>query len=134
MTLITLNNVNNFFNQELKALKCQEKTKAYIISILSKYRFSNDDYSNASLTLIYHEAKISRNFSGFQNLADWIFFCESVFPEHLNDASKEYYHSLAQTSYYTCYRLINKQLDIYENLADEFTLLTNSINKIIRQI
>lgn len=132
--LITFNNVNNFFTEQLKVLNCQEKTKAYIVSILSKYKNSYYDYSNHSLTLIYNEARLSGNFAVFQNLADWIFFCESVFPNYLCDASKEYYHSIAQTSYYSCYKLINRKIDIYENLADEFTVLTQRTNKLIQSI
>jgi hypothetical protein len=134
MTLITLNNVNNFFTQQLELLQCQEKTRAYIVSILSKYKNSFFDYSGSSLTLQFYEARTTGNFAVFQNLADWIFFCESVFPEHLQDASKEYYHSLAQVSYYTCYKMINRKIDIYENLADEFTILTKRTNKLIQRI
>lgn len=132
--LITSQNVNNFFTEQIEILRCQEKTKAYIVSVLSKYKHSQYDYSNSSLTLIFNEARLSGSFTIFQNLADWIFFCESVFPGYLKDASKEYYHSLAQNSYYNCYRLINKKIDIYENMADEFTDLTQKLNKVIQHI
>jgi hypothetical protein len=132
--LITSNSVNDYFADRLTQLNCQETTKAYIVSILSKYKHAAFDYSGESLTLLYNEAQTSRDFVIFQNLADYIFFCESVFPKHLQGASKEYYHSLAQVSYYTCYRLINRQLDVYENLSDEFSSLTAKTRHIIQSI
>lgn len=124
--LITLPNINDFFTEQLNNLRCQDKTKAYIVSILSKYKNSYFDYSNMSLTLLYNEAKTRHDFYVFQNLADWIFFCEVVYPQYLKDASKEYYHSLAQVSYYNCYKLINKKMDIYEELSDNFIYLKNN--------
>lgn len=130
----TFNNINIYFTEQLKLLNCQDKTKAYIISILSKYKYASFDYSNSSLTLLYNEARLQSNFYTFQNLADWIFFCEVIFPQHLQDSSKDYYHSLAQVSYYNCYKLINKQIDIYENLADEFTQLTIKTKSLIQNI
>ncbi len=130
----TFNNVNKYFAEQLELLNCQEKTKAYIVSILSKYKHASFDYSNSSLTLLYNEARLQSNFYTFQNLADWIFFCEVIFPKHLQDSSKNYYHSLAQVAYYNCYKLINKQIDIYENLADEFTPLTIKTKSLIRNI
>lgn len=132
--LYTFNNVNNFFTEQLELLNCQERTKAYIVSILSKYKHASFDYSNSSLTLLYNEARLRNDFYTFQNLADWIFFCEVIFPAYLQNASKDYYHSLAQVSYYNCYKLINKQIDIYENLADEFPTLTKKTKLLIQNI
>lgn len=132
--LYTFNNVNRFFTEQLELLNCQEKTRAYIVSILSKYKNSSFDYSNSSLTILYSEARLRNDFYTFQNLADWIFFCEVIFPEYLQNASKDYYHSLAQVSYYNCYKLINKQVDIYENLADEFSSLTIKTKLLIQYI
>lgn len=132
--LITINNLNKFFEQEFKILNCKETTKAYIISILSKYKCANFDYSDQSLTIIYGQAKLNGNFSTFQNIADWIFFCEVIFPTYLQNASKEYYHSIAQLSYYNCYKLINRQIDVYEQLSDEFTTLIKLTKNIIQNI
>lgn len=130
--MLLTSNINSYFIQQLEVLRCQEKTKAYIVSILSKYKHSEFDYSNHSLTILYSIAKENNNFFAFQNIADWIFFCEVIFPKYLQDASKEYYHSIAQISYYNCYRLINKQIDIYEELSDNFSKLTISTQKLIK--
>lgn len=126
--------VNNYFSEQLKPLNCKETTKAYIVSIFSKYKYSQFDLSNKSLTLAFYEAKIKNDFGAYQNVGDFIFFCEVIFPEHLKNASKEYYYSLAQISYYKCYLLINKKIDIYENIADEFSKLTKNTKLLIRRI
>lgn len=114
------NEISKFFDKRLTNLKCQDRTKDYIVGLLCDFSKNNYHNANQSLTLIYWR---SNSFLEFQNLADWIFFCEVNFDQHLKDASKEYYYSLAQISYYRCYQLINRQLKIYEQLADELPRL-----------
>lgn len=129
-----ISNVNTFFADKISALHFSEHLKAYIVSILSKYKISHYDFSNESLTLLYHSAKINHDFYTYQNLGDWIFFVEVIFPQYLNDTNKKYYHSLAQLSYFDCYKLTNKKIDIYLHLADEFSLLTEKTKLIIHSI
>lgn len=114
------NNVNAFFNEILSDLDCQRDTRAYIISIYDKYKSSHADLSKNSITLLYAEARLQHNFSIYQNLGDWIFFSNTFAPNHLRFASKDYYDTIAQSSYYSCYRLINKQWKLFEELADNF--------------
>lgn len=128
-------NIHNFFIEELEKLDCQATTRAYITSVLCKYTHNNEtNFCQKSVTLVFANAKYKMDFVTFQNLADYVFFCEVVFPQFLRQASKEYYHTVAKLSYYSCYRLINKQMDVYENLADQFTDLTNQTKSIIRNI
>lgn len=127
-------NLNDFFMQELTSLNCKNDTKAYIVSILSKYKSPSFDYSKESITLLYSKAMYEQDFLTFQNIGDWLFFCKTLYPEHLNSASEDYFHSLARLSYYSCYKLINKKWILYENLADEFIDLTESTRKIIQKI
>lgn len=126
-------NLNVFFVQELGALRCDDDTRAYITSVFSKFRHSTFDYSGESITLVYAEARSKQDFLTFQNIGDWLFFCNTMFPEYLKDASMDYYHSLGQLSYYSCYRLINRQWKLYEKMADEFVPLSQSARKIIRK-
>lgn len=116
------NNLNNYFINLFKDLPCNELTKSYIVSIFSSFKNTNNDFSNESITLVFYEAKLKNNFVMYQNLADYIFFAKS-YTNSLNNASEEYYSTLAQMSYYNCYKLSNKQLKIYEELADEFSKL-----------
>lgn len=132
--LIIFDDINNFFFQKLERLRCEEETKAYIIGIFSDQRFHDYNYSNQSLTLLYSEANASVDFEKFQKLADFIFFMETNFPGHLRNASKNYYHALAQMSYFKCFNLLRRKFFLYEELSDNFTTLTNETRKIIQNI
>lgn len=130
----TLNyNLRTFFTNEMENLKCDDDTRAYIVSILERFKTASIDYSKDSLTLLYADAKFRQDFYTFQNIGDWLFFCNTLFPGHLNNASKDYYYSMGQLSYYSCYRLINRQWKLYEKMADEFVYLSHSARQIIRK-
>ncbi len=124
--------LSDYFVDELNSLRCDDLTKSYIVSIFSKFKSDNDDYSKESLTLKYAEAKYKHEFIAFQNLGDFLFFINALFPEYLNNASINYYHSIGQLSYYSCYTIINKQMKVYERLSDEFVFLSNTSGEIIR--
>jgi hypothetical protein len=126
-------NLNSFLSQELEPLRCDGDTKAYIVSVFDKFKNSAFDYSKDSLTILYTEAKFKQDFFTFQNIGDWLFFCNTLFPEHLNRASIDYYYAIGQLSYYECYKLINKQWKLYEKMADEFIYLSNSTRRIIHK-
>ena len=127
----TCANLNEFFYKKLEPLGCQEDTKAYIISILDKYKTPTFDFSREKVTLLYAEAKYSYDFIKYQNLGDWLFFAKSCFPEHLKNASEDYYVTIAKLSYYSCYSLLNKQWPLYENIADNFENLSKETGKLI---
>jgi len=115
--------INNYFADVLKNIACDEKVKSYIISIFSKYKTSHYDLSKDSITIQYSSAKSNNNFEKFQTVGDWLFFANSIFPESLNGASKDYYYSIGQLSYFNCYRIIH-EWQIYESLADNFIPLS----------
>lgn len=122
--------INNYFSQQLAELNCDEDVKNYIIGIFSKYKSSEYDLSKDSITLKYSEAKLSNNFEKFQTIADWLFYANALFPEVLKNASREYYCSLGQLSYFSCYKII-RQWKIYELLSDDFIVLSTTSGKII---
>lgn len=116
--------MSDFFQGILKDLPCREDTKAYIIGIFSDFqRSAKNDLSKNSITLIFAKARFNHDFSIYQNLGDWLFFSRVFFPEHLSNASEDYYTSIGQISYYSCYRLLNRQWLLYEELSDQFTNL-----------
>lgn len=126
-------NLIDVFSREVEKIKCEDLTRAYIVSILGKYKTSETDFSKYSLTTLYQKASEDGNFIVFQNIGDWIFFCHSLFPEfvkYYNDYSVE----LARLSYDRCYRLINRQLKVYQNMSDDFKYLTSTTRKIIHNI
>ena len=125
-SLILTINLEDFFTKKVKNLPCQKTTKAYIISIFSKYQTTKNDLSKKSITLEYLQAKLEYSFERFQNIGDWLFFSKAIFPESLNNASEEYYDSVAQMSYFKCYKII-KQWVLFEELSDRYTDLTKHL-------
>lgn len=120
----------DLFSSRLQNLKTERReTKEYIRGLLDKRIKSNAiDFSNESITLIFARAKSEHNFKLYQDIADWLFFAKSFYPEHLNCASPEYYNTIAQMSYYKCYLMINRQWILFEELSDRFAHLTNYVN------
>lgn len=128
-------NVVDFFGKRLEGLDCQKNTQAYIVGIFGRYRTAEFDLSKESLTLKFAEARTQRDFAKFQTIGDWIFFSQSLMPQHLRYASKDYYETVARLSFYSCYRILNRQWQVYEELADLFVPLNKEVsirlNKII---
>lgn len=121
--------LNKYFEEKLQDLDCPDLTKSYIVSIFVRYKSANEDLSTKSLTLEYVDAKNTRNFQKFQNIGDWVFFSSSYFPESI-PVSKEYYYSLGQLSYYSCFKIV-KNWNIYEQLADRLVDLTTNSRKFL---
>lgn len=119
--------VTSFFEDLLRDIECQQDTKAYIVSIYGKYKSAEFDLSKDSVTLLFAQARNKQDFLTYQNLADWIFFTNTVAPERLKAASKDYYDTVARFSYYSCYRLINRQWKLFEELSDNFLLLEGQV-------
>lgn len=119
--------ITHFFEDKLSDLDCQEDTKAYIISIFGKYRTSYHDYSKYSIGSMFAQARNNHDFLSYQNLGDWIFFINTLAPQHFKHASKDYYDTVGRLSYYSCYRLINRQWKLFEELADNFIVLEKEI-------
>lgn len=127
-------NISSFFEELLNDLHCQRDTKAYIVSIYGKYRTAEFDLSKDSVTLLFAQARDKQDFLGYQNLGDWIFFANTIAPQHLQYASKEYYDTVARLSYYSCYKLINREWKLFEELADDFLSLEEQVRKRLPQL
>jgi hypothetical protein len=127
-------NINNFFEELLADIKCQPTTRIYIISIYGKYRTAQFDLSKDSVTLLFAQARSKQDFLSYQNLGDWIFFSNTIAPAHLKFASKDYYDTIARLSYFSCYKLINKQWKLFEELSDNFLLLENQVKNKLNSI
>lgn len=130
----TYRNITNFFDDLLIDLECQQDTKAYIVSIYGKYKTAEFDLSKDSVTLLFAQARDKQDFLCYQNLGDWIFFANTIAPQHLQFASKEYYDTVARLSYYSCYKLINRQWRLFEELADDFLTLEEQVKRRLPQL
>jgi hypothetical protein len=129
----TYSKLSEFFEKVLQGLQCQQSTRAYLIGLYSQYRISDFDLSKESITLQFISAKENQNFATYQQVADWIMFCQTVVPQHLHNASSDYYRTLAQLSYYSCYRLIDRKWQLYEELADRFIPIEIQIKTLLTQ-
>lgn len=124
---IIRDNITQYFDELLIDLDCQRDTKAYIISIYVKYKSAQFDLSKDSITLRFAQARSNQDFLTYQNLGDWIFFTNTIAPNHLRFASKDYYDTVARLSYYSCYKLINRQWKLFEELSDNFNILESQV-------
>src|SRR5208282_6593843 len=104
-----VSNIGKFFDEKLEDLPCDPKTRAYVVSVFTKFSKVSYDLPNDSITLTFYEAKRKHDFATYQALGDWILFCRVEFPEHLCNASSDYYLTVGRLSYLSCYRLINRQ-------------------------
>jgi hypothetical protein len=126
----THKSVNGFFQELLIDLDCQDDTKAYIVSIYGKYKVADFDLSQDSITLLFAQARSKHDFVSYQTLGDWIFFANTMVPGHFQ-SSKEYYDTIARLSYYSCYKLINGQWRLFEEMADDFMSLEARVRKLL---
>ena len=120
-------NISSFFDELLIDLKCQRDTKAYIVSIYGKYKTAEFDLSKDSVTLLFAQARNKQDFLTYQNLGDWIFFANTVAPAHLRFANKDYYDTIARISYFSCYKIVNRQWKLFEELSDNFLVLEHQV-------
>lgn len=125
--------LTSFFDELFADLPCEENARAYIISIFSKYKDANFNLSKESISLTFLRARSSHNFLLFQTVGDWLFFINSLYPEHLKHANQSHYYDLGRLSYYACYQMINRQWKSYEQLADSFIPLSEYIHSSFHQ-
>lgn len=130
---IVYGNITSFFEEALNDLDCHRDTKAYIVSIYGKYKTAEFDLSKDSVTILFAQARSNQDFLTYQNLGDWIFFANTLAPSHLRFASKDYYDTVARLSYYSCYKLINRQWKLFEELSDNFLILENQVKNRLGQ-
>jgi hypothetical protein len=130
---IVYGNITSFFEEALNDLDCNRDTKAYIVSIYGKYKTAEFDLSKDSVTILFAQARSNQDFLTYQNLGDWIFFANTLAPNHLRFASKDYYDTVARLSYYSCYKLINRQWKLFEELSDNFNVLENQVKRKLSQ-
>ena len=118
----------------LQDLPCDDDTRAYIVSIFSKYKNADLDLSKDNITLAYAQACFNQDFLIFQTIGDWLFYTNALYPAALKNASKNYYYDIGRLSYYSCYKLINRQWKLYEIMSDLFIPLSEQTRKTFNKI
>ena len=77
--------------------------------------------------MLFAQARSKNDFSIYQNIGDWVFFSNTLAPSHLKNASKDYYDTVAKLSYYSCYKITNRQWKLFEELSDNFNIFEEKI-------
>jgi hypothetical protein len=130
-----LTSLESFFVDKVRHIPCEEDTKAYIVSTFVGFKKCEPDHNlyGKSITLEYNKAQLEHSFELYQQVGDWILFTKSMYPESLT-ASEEYYDSIAQLSYYKCYRIVNKQWQLYKELATKFPIVVKYLRDEMRDV
>jgi len=134
MDIVRNANITNFFEILLSDLECQQDTKAYIVSIFGKYKTSEADLSKDSITILFSTAQQKHDFATYQKLGDWIIYCNGIAPQHLRNASQDYYDTIGRASYHSCYNLINRQWGLFNELSERFLVLRTGIKQRLSKI
>lgn len=121
-----MNIMLNLFEEATNKLKVQDTTKSYIVSTLINYK--SNYIIDIPICIKFSEATFNNDFKQFQEIADFILFAGSIYPAYFKNMNEEYFISLGQMSYLKCYKLINKQWKLYEELADKLPEVTRTIN------
>lgn len=135
MPLLLNQKISDFFDDLLHDLQCRADTRAYIVGIFDHYQKPVSDDIEGSAGERYCQARAKQNFSNFQRLADYLFFTLITAPQYLErHASQDYYHTIARLSYYSCYKLINRQWLCLEEIADRMLELEDQIKQRLTNI
>lgn len=128
-------NVSEFFNQLLSDLPCRADTRAYIVGIFDHFQKLRPTDFQGSAAERFCQAREKQNFSNFQRLADELFLTQIIAPEYLHKhASQDYYHTIVRLSYYSCYKLLNRQWQLYEELADRYLTLEYEVKQRVNNL
>jgi len=114
--------VNQHFADKLKGLPHSQEAIAYVVGVLGKRKWGEDDMSDQSLVIAFQDALLKRDFVEFQRIGDWVLFVDTVMPAHLHGV-RDFAENVARLSYYECFRLMGQQWRVYEELADELPAL-----------
>lgn len=120
--------VQELFADKLRDLPVSPEVNAYVVGVLAKRRWQEDDLSHQSLVLAYQAASLSGDFSAFQRIGDWVLWVDSVMPAHVHE-SREVIQNLGRLSYYRCHRLMGGKWKVYEELADDLPSLVRHVRQ-----
>lgn len=118
--------LDDWFDETLRTLSCRDDTKAYVVSVLTRYG-NIDDMSHKSVVLAYSEARKHCSFVTYQKIGDWVLWVSSVYPGAIS-TNKDLIQTIGRASYDACNRLLKGNWPLYEELADNLPLVARRIN------
>jgi|SRR5581483_1600022 len=120
--------VSQYFAEKLLGLPHSPETIAYVVGVLSKRHWSDNDFSNNSIAVAFQEAVVKRQFVEFQRIGDWVLLVDTMMPDHFN-GFRDFVENVARMSYYQCFRLMGPQWHVYEELADDLPKLVARVRQ-----
>ncbi len=129
MDIANVSNINLFFDDLLKDIKCQTDTKSYIVGVYSKYKTTQFDLSNDSITMLFAQARYTHSFASYQNLGDYLLFFNTIVSLENEHQQYAYYNTIGKLSYDACYKLINKKWQLFAELSQNLDYLEYQIKR-----
>ena len=118
---------DDFLDQKLSNIDADhEETIAYIKSTLKKYIVPENDLSKKSITLVYADACVKPSFKKYQEIGDWTFFSLSL---KSDQTYSDLYEIMGRISYHRCYKLLDRQWPLYNELANKFGYFVSELSK-----
>lgn len=118
----------DWFDRRLRHVRCGRDTRAYLTSLMTERLTATGDMSDESVVLAYHDARNQGRFEDFQRIGDWVVWTGIIVPAY-HDEHGEVYESIGRLSYYACYRILQRQWTLYEELADELPRIVDEIRR-----
>lgn len=109
--------LEDWFGERLQGMEASDPVRAYVTAVFSSMKSAQDDMSRDSVVLAYSSARDKGDFAGFQRVGDWTLWVMTFAPESV--CEKQLVVDLGRLSYYSCWRLMRKEWEVYEELADD---------------
>lgn len=119
--------LEDWFCRSLEAVEASPDARAYLVALFSSMRSAQEDMSKESIVLAFAQARDTGEFMKFQRIGDWVMWGMAFAPESF-DVPKVAV-DLGRLSYYTCWRLTQKEWRVYEELADEMPRLSRELRR-----
>ena len=120
MELFVASSLINYFDQILD-INCERSTKAYIVKTLSK---PTKEYQH-SIALAFSQAQSTHRFESYQAIGDWILIRNSIIAP--KEEYQELHYVVGSICFYHCYKLLNREWKLYEELADNLSSIINQL-------
>jgi hypothetical protein len=119
--------LEDWFCRSLEAVEASPDARAYLVSLFSSMKTTQNDLSNESIVLAFAAARETGQFAKFQRIGDYVLWGLSFAPESFEVPRVAI--DLGRLSYYTCWRLTHKEWRVYEELADDLPRLTKETRR-----
>lgn len=128
--MLVVSGLDAWFAERLKDTGLRVETTAYVTGVLSRRRWEAADMSNESIVQAFQNARSTGGFAAYQRIGDWVLFVSTVMPNAMR-TEQEAIQTIGQLAYLSCYRLINRKWDVYEELADQLPLVARRVRHML---